>query len=71
MNKDEAKRLLQQEWRKLPLEKRRDTTACMPWYFNIKKTRPDLLSFRCQGDQWQVISGWISTWQAADPALRK
>ena len=29
------------------------------FYNHLEKNRPDLLRFRCRGDQWQVIKGWL------------
>jgi hypothetical protein len=30
----------------------------------LEKNRPDLLSFKCSGDKYQRVTGWIAGWQS-------
>jgi hypothetical protein len=56
-----AKKLLIDEWR--PWAKQRGSytiTDMQIFYFSwLKKNRPELLAFKYQGDQWQVVRAWL------------
>jgi hypothetical protein len=34
----------------------------LEFYTHLEKTRPDVLKFRCSGDKYQTISGWVNKW---------
>lgn len=35
------------------------TLGALPFYTWLQQNRPDLLEFRCSGDQYQTVAGWI------------
>ena len=35
------------------------TWGALPFYTWLQQNRPDLLEFRCSGDQYQTVAGWI------------
>ena len=47
-------------WRKqLPAEGVPTGTDGLVFYGHLTTARPDLLSFRCSGDKWQRVHGWL------------
>jgi len=64
MKKDEAKRLIIQEWDKWAasnLTPDNDHTSgdALVFFGHLQKRRQDLLTFRHRGDKWQAVHGWL------------
>jgi hypothetical protein len=56
----EAKPVILDEWRVWPKEHGGDSAHDMTLFFHItRKNKPDLFKFKCSGDPWQVVKGWI------------
>jgi hypothetical protein len=49
------------EWRaaNLPRDKQASGTDALRFFQQVQATRPDLLSFRYNGDKWQRVHGWL------------
>lgn len=69
MKKDEAEKALKEIWLRLPkqnsigtMDKCGDHFGLM-FYSFIKNEHPELLSFKCAGDKYQVINCWVGRWQ--------
>jgi hypothetical protein len=62
MKQEAAKRLILEEWRSLPREERNTERQAAEFAMRIKDQYP----FRCHGDRYQVIKGWVqdslNTW---------
>jgi len=69
MKKDEAKKLILQEWKKWPSENEKysPTLFCVKFYLYLQKERPQLLAFRTSGDKQQDICSWVGDWQSRFP----
>jgi hypothetical protein len=56
-----AEKLIIAEWNRWA--KKRGASAIIDmqvFYFTwLKKSRPELLMFKCHGDQWQVVLAWL------------
>lgn len=64
MLKDDAERQIMQAWREwcglnVPSEKSPDGNDALRFYLSLESTQSPLLNFRCAGDRWQVVQGWI------------
>lgn len=64
LKKDDAERLIVQAWRgwcraHVPLEREPNGNDALLFYAYLQRDQSHLLSFRCLGDKWQVINGWI------------
>ena len=58
MKQSEAKSQIIRLWLSRPEESRNENeTAKFAW--KILKERPDLTSFRCVGDRYQIIKSWL------------
>jgi hypothetical protein len=61
MKKEEAKRLVLRKWRSWGDETaKRSALAPLDFYEHLKSEHPDLLCFKCSGDRYQVIAGWVA-----------
>lgn len=56
-----AKKLIIAEWRRWAKKRGAYTITDMQiFYFSwLKKSRPELIKFKCHGDQWQVLRAWL------------
>jgi hypothetical protein len=65
-----AKKLIIAEWRTWAKKRGSCTIIDMQvFYFSwLKKTRPELTTFECRGDQWQVVREWLQ--QAEDRQVK-
>ena len=60
MKQSEAEPLIMAEMRKrLPSVPYTGADAGIARFLALKQERPDLFTFRCSGDQWQVVHGWM------------
>ena len=62
MRQAEARPAIIAEWRRYAAEEslsRPTTWDAFSFYGHLVNSRPDLLQFRCSGDKWQVIKGWL------------
>jgi hypothetical protein len=68
-----AEKLIIAEWHKWAKKRGSYTiTDLQIFYFAwLPENKPKLLSFRCPGDQWQVVRGWIQKDEALQVKLRK
>ncbi len=56
----EAARQIISEWRGFQKEHGGSSTHDMlTFYMWLQKNRPDLLCFKCKGDRWQRVKGWL------------
>jgi len=65
MNQKEAESLILDLWdeQKNPWEKgdhRAFYNEAQRFYLYLETNHPDLLTFRCVGDKWQTVKGWIN-----------
>jgi hypothetical protein len=65
MKKDEAKRLVLQEWddwatKNLPPGHKASGTDGLIFFGYLQKQRPHLLEFKTSGDRWLTVHGWLS-----------
>ena len=56
-----AEKLVIAEWRTWAKKRGSCTIIDMQvFYFSwLKKSRPELTTFECRGDQWQVVLAWL------------
>ena len=56
-----AEKLIIGEWNKWVRKRRSSAITDMQiFYFSwLKKSTPELLTFKCRGDQWQVVRAWL------------
>ena len=60
MRQSEAEPLIMAEMRKrLPSVPYAGADAGIARYFALRDDRPELFTFRCSGDQWQLVHGWM------------
>lgn len=60
MTQAEAERRIIAELRKLlPAVPYTGADAGLAHYHALKRQQPELFAFRCAGDQWQVVHGWM------------
>lgn len=60
MTQDQARRLILQEMReRLTSIPYRGADAGIGKFEALRRERPELFTFRCSGDQWQVVHGWM------------
>ena len=64
MLKAEAERRIVAEWSHWIVENPSPRPTPTTWdafgfYGYLMNDRPDLLRFRCAGDKWQVVKGWL------------
>jgi hypothetical protein len=60
MKIDEAKSRVLTEWYRWQGKSTPATyTEKYTFYTWLQRERPDLLAFKCSGDRWQRIHGWI------------
>jgi hypothetical protein len=55
MKQEEAKQLILHEWLSLPREERRTDRQAAEFAMRVKDQYP----FRCSGDHYQVVKGWV------------
>ena len=55
MKQEEAKRLILHDWRSLPREERNTELQAAEFALRIMDRYP----FRCRGDRYQVVKGWV------------
>ena len=55
MKQDEAKALVIREWSTLPVSQRKTESQAASFAMAIK----DRYDFKCSGDRYQVIKGWL------------
>ena len=65
MKKDEAKRLVLQEWddwaaKNLSPGHKASGTDGLIFFGYLQKQRPHLLEFKTSGDRWLTVHGWLS-----------
>jgi hypothetical protein len=66
MKRDEAKRLVLQEWdvwaaKNLPAGQKASGTDGLIFFGYLQKQRPHLLEFKTStGDRWPTVHGWLS-----------
>ena len=65
MKKDEAKRLVLQEWddwaaKNVPPGQRARGTDGLIFFGYLQSQRPDLLKFKASGDRWLIVHGWLA-----------
>ncbi len=67
-----AEKLIMAEWRTWAQKRRSYTITDMQvFYFSwLKKRRPELLTFTCRGDQWQVVREWLEQDEDSQVKLR-
>lgn len=58
MKKEDAKEAILGEWRALPADQR--ATGHQAFLFAIEKMKQ--YRFRCKGDPYQYINGWLQSW---------
>lgn len=60
LTQTEAKTAILDEWRVWP---KRDSDkfayAGIRFYQALQQNKPFLFRFKCRGDKWQVVKGWI------------
>lgn len=57
-----AEQLIVAEWRAWSKQRDSYSVADMLSFFcRLQKDRSHLLSFRCSGDQWQRVHGWLQS----------
>ena len=56
----EAEFLIVAELRKLFAVKPMGPDGGMIEYNQLSRLRPDLFQFKCSGDKWQVVKGWMN-----------
>ena len=73
VNLAKAKQSVIVEWRTWAQKRGSYTIIDMQvFYFSwLKKSRPDLLTFNCQGDQWQVVRTWLQNDEDLQAKLRR
>jgi len=61
LNLAKAKKSVVAEWRRWAKHRGSSTIIDMQvYYFSwLKKSRPGLLAFKSQGDQWQAVREWL------------
>jgi len=68
-----AEKLLIAEWRRWA--KKRGSSAIIDmqvFYFSwLKKSKPELLAFKCHSDQWQVVRAWLQEGEDRPVKFRK
>lgn len=56
----EAKRAILDEWRKWPKEHGGNSSYDMVLFYNtLENNKPHLFEFKCGGQSWQVVKGWL------------
>jgi hypothetical protein len=55
MTKEEAKRAVLRDWIALPSQMRKTQVDALVFAMSVK----DKYRFRCSGDRYQVIKGWL------------
>ena len=65
MKRNEAKRLILQEWddwvaKNLPHGQKARGTDGLIFFGYLQKQRPHLLEFKTSGDRWLTVHGWLS-----------
>jgi len=71
-----AERSIIAEWRTWAKKRRSYTITDMQifyfvWLRWLRMTKPKLLSFKCQGDQWQVVRVWLQHDEVLQVKLRR
>lgn len=60
MTQDQARRLILQEMReRLTSIPYRGADAGIGKFEALRREKPELFTFRCSSDQWQVVHGWM------------
>jgi len=60
MTRQEVEPLIISELRsRLPRVPYRRSDAGIDHYFELRRARPDLFSFRCHGSQWTTVKAWM------------
>ena len=63
MNIADAELEIMKEWHvwraQLPAEVMPTGTDALVFYGHLRSAQPYLLSFRCSGDKWQRVHGWL------------
>ena len=59
MRQEEARKLITEEWLARPDSERTDGNV-FPFFADLERTRKHLLKFRCAGDRYQRIRGWLN-----------
>ncbi|MEO1346425.1 MAG: hypothetical protein AAFV74_19970 [Pseudomonadota bacterium] len=60
MNKAQAETLIIAELRKMFAENPMGSDGGLLQYMQLSQQRPDLFDFKCSGDPWQVVKGWMN-----------
>lgn len=60
MKKADAEVQIVAELRKMFAAEPMGSDGGMLQYLKLLKQRPDLFMFKCSGDKWQVVKGWIN-----------
>ena len=62
MLKAEAETQIVAEWSRYIAENpipHPTTISALSFYAHLQKNCPHLIQFRCHGDKWQVVKGWL------------
>jgi hypothetical protein len=61
MKIEEARQRILAEWQnRLEKQESNAWTQKFQFYTWLERERPELLAFKCSGDKWQRVNGWIS-----------
>ena len=68
MKQEEAKNAILDLWKdeKKPWEEgdhQAFYNSAQSFYLSLKSKNSGLLNFRCEGDKWQVVKGWINQYE--------
>lgn len=58
MTQEEAKKLIIKEWLDRPASER-TANLVLAFYGELEQTKKHLLKFRCPGDKYQRLQGWL------------
>jgi hypothetical protein len=59
MKQEDAQKAILNEWLKLPETERRTEKQVVSFTIKIMKDRPDITNFKCSGDRYQIIKGFL------------
>src|SRR3989442_8008766 len=72
LNIAEAEKLIVAEWREWSNQHGSYSTIAMQKFYWewLPKHKPKLLSFRCKGDKWQIVHGWLQRHEDSQSRLQ-
>jgi hypothetical protein len=59
MKREDAKKAILDEWLRLPESQRRTEKQVVSFTIKLMKDRPYITTFKCSGDRYQVIKGFL------------